>query len=144
MIYTRDILHLTISILACVGFLVASYIHNKKSSKKKLICPKNPKIDCDTVIHSDYSTICGVSIEILGMIYYACIALIHLAVSIYPFPPYIMTALFCVSLVAVLFSIYLVLIQSFVIRHWCLWCLGSACISVAIAILSYLSLGLAL
>jgi uncharacterized membrane protein len=101
------------------------------------------------VIHSDYSTLIGIPVEMLGMLYYGLVALLHTQVLTrislsQTLPEYRLEMLFGVSLCAVLFSIYLVSVQAFVIRHWCLWCLGSAFISIAIAALSYCTLGLAL
>ncbi|MEI6659881.1 MAG: vitamin K epoxide reductase family protein [bacterium] len=145
MMNSIQMINLAIALLGLCGFLLAYYIRAKKKSKKKLVCPKNPKIDCDTVIHSDYSRILGIPIEILGMLYYVLTGFAHSAeIAAYPTLLYPPALFFGVSLCAVLFSVYLIAVQAFAIRHWCLWCLGSAMICTAIAVLSYLALTLAL
>lgn len=126
-----------ISLLGLFGFLLSFYIYSKKKAKKKLICPRYS--NCDTVIHSDFSRILGIPVEVLGMIYYVILgsaySFVYIA-DIWSFQ--IAIVLLGVSMCAVLFSIYLVSIQAFVLRHWCIWCLSSAITSILIAILSYL------
>ena len=99
------------------------------------------KSNCDTVIHSDYSKILGIPVEVLGMIYYALVGSsysILFALNIWTTP--IALVLLGVSMCALLFSAYLVSLQAFIIRHWCTWCLFSALNSLVIFILSYLHL----
>lgn len=133
--------HIILILLGLSGFLLASHIHNKKVTKKKLICPR--KSDCNSVINSDYSKIFGIPVEVLGMIYYAFVmgsniilGFLKLALFtlLYDYRPNI---LFYISLVAVVFSLYLIFIQAFKIKQWCLWCIGSAVISLLISIFSF-------
>ena len=119
------------------GFLLSSYIYNKKRAKKKLICPM--RANCDTVIHSQYSRVLWIPVEILGMLYYVAISLAYMFVSV----PGVWSVsiggvLVGASVCSVLFSIYLVSLQVFVIKHWCSWCLGSALLSLLIMIVSYI------
>ena len=126
-----------ISLLGLSGFLLASYIYSKKKTKKKLICPM--RSNCDTVIHSDYSKILGIPVEILGMIYYAIIGCVYSIVFIIDMWSFLIAMILLgISFCAVLFSVYLISIQAFVVKHWCTWCLCSAFISILIAGLSYL------
>lgn len=125
-----------ICVLGLVGFIIAFYIHAKKVSKKKLICPR--KSNCDTVIHSEHSKIIGIPVEVLGMLYYAAIAIAYPFISILGYwNEYVAIVVFTTTACAVVFSAYLVLIQAFVVKHWCAWCLSSAGISTAIFVLSY-------
>ena len=128
-----------ISLLGMTGFLIASYIYRKKRAKKKLICPM--RSNCDSVIHSDYSKILSIPVELLGMIYYVFISLVYsvLYMNHNLVTPY-SEVLFGLSGASVLFSAYLISIQAFVIKHWCTWCLCSGAISLAIFVLSYMSL----
>jgi uncharacterized membrane protein len=126
-----------ISLLGLFGFILSFYIYSKKKTKKKLICPM--RSNCDTVIHSDFSKIFGIPVEVLGMIYYMVIGSSYsfaFITDIWSFQ--IAIVLLGISMCAVLFSIYLVSIQAFVLRHWCIWCLSSAITSILIAILSYI------
>jgi len=130
-----------ISLLGLYGFILASHIHSKKAQKTKLVCPM--RSNCDTVIHSHYSTIFGVSIEVFGMMYYAFIGGVYGIIFISGYvSPMIFLVLLWMSLGAVVFSVYLVLIQALVLRQWCSWCLMSASITILIFLLSYWHLGL--
>ena len=109
------------------GFLIASYIrHHKKNVKEALVCPL--KANCDTVIHSDYSKFMGVPVEILGMVYYVSIAVSYGLSVIFPniYVPLFASGLLAATVFAFLFSIYLTLVQAFILKNWCTWCLISA------------------
>lgn len=130
-----------ISLLGISGLILSSYIYFKKKKKKKMICPM--RSNCDSVIHSDQSKILGIPVELLGMVYYAIIGLSYVFISIldlWSFP--VSIVLVGISGSALLFSVYLVSLQAFVIKHWCTWCLCSAGISLIIFILSYLNITL--
>jgi uncharacterized membrane protein len=128
-----------ISLLGLAGFLLALHIHRKKLSKKKLVCPM--RSNCDTVIHSDYSRIMGIPVEVLGMIYYVFIGSIYSVIFIFNLWSEI-TALviFTITLCSLLFSVYLVSVQAFILKQWCAWCLLSATTSFLIFVLSYIHL----
>ncbi len=128
-----------IGLLGLIGFFISTYIYNKKKSKKKLICPR--RSNCDSVIHSDFSKILGVPVEIIGMFYYFFIGSVYSIIFILNlWVPAVALILFGVSMCSVLFSIYLVSIQAFIIKQWCAWCLCSAVTSFLIFIFSYLHL----
>ncbi len=131
------IIHAFIILLGLSGFILASFIHRKKSAKKKLVCPM--RSNCETVIHSDYSKLMGIPVEVLGMSYYAFIALAYGVYHIISLPDFIPIILSATSLSAVIFSTYLISVQAFVIKQWCTWCLTSAMISVIIFGLGSLS-----
>jgi uncharacterized membrane protein len=127
-----------IIILGILGFSVAFYIYRKKHAKKKLICPM--RSNCDTVIHSDYSRMLGIPVEVLGMIYYAVITIAYVVIAVFNHSGWVSTLsliLIAMSMCSVFVSVYLVSLQAFVLKHWCIWCLTSACISVLIFALSY-------
>ena len=126
-----------ISILGLVGFSISFYIYKKKSGKKKLICPR--KTDCDNVVHSSYSKIVGIPIEILGMIYYFLISFIYVYSHVLGFwSSNVYMFVIGMTMCSVIFSIYLLLVQAFIIRKWCLWCISSALVSFLIFYFSYL------
>ena len=122
-----------IFITAIAGVLISALIYHKKSTSQHLICPLGH--DCESVIHSPYSKIFAIKIELLGLIYYALI------VGGYGFVLFsrnyseiIMTILFLLTIGAFLFSIYLTCIQVFVLKQSCTWCLISAGLSAIIFI----------
>jgi uncharacterized membrane protein len=137
---SEDILaRIAIAVLGLCGFFVARHIRNEKHAERPLVCPIH--FDCDTVVHSDYSKFFGVPVEILGMIYYACVTLGYVVLSFMPeaLPILLIDSLILISIVAFLFSVYLTIVQSFVIKKFCSWCLVSACICILIFTLTLVS-----
>ncbi len=126
------LLHLIISFLGLTGFSVAQHIYKEKRSARPLVCPIN--FDCDGVVHSNFSKIFGISIELLGMFYYACVFAGYTILAFVPqiLPENMKSGLLLVSMFAFLFSIYLTIVQSFVLKKFCSWCLVSAILCVFI------------
>lgn len=115
-----------IIIAAFVGFVIAWHIWRTKAQNKKLKCFIGE--NCDRVVRSRFATTFGVSNEALGMIYYGTlIALYGFAVAGYKLLPHELVLFITGG--AVLFSIYLLVIQLFVLREWCEWCIASSILS---------------
>ena len=132
------IFHLLIIAFALVGLFIAHYIHKKKldQEKPKLICPR--RFHCADVITSKYSKILGIGIEKVGLVYYALIGLVYAYTLIADVHSLVLFGLLVLSAGAALFSVYLVLIQGFVLRKWCVWCLGSTIVSLSIFVFTIL------
>ena len=133
-------INLLISLLTATaslgGFFVAWYIYDRKSKSEPMTCPVGH--DCHEVVHSKYSKFLGIRVEILGILYYFFIFISN--VLLFTFPnlntTLVWNTLWIISMFSVLFSLYLIKIQAFALKHWCSWCLISALISVIIAILT--------
>jgi uncharacterized membrane protein len=123
------LLRVFIILSAIGGFILSYYIFTKKRARAALVCPVGS--DCSAVIHSEYSQFFGIPVEVFGMFYYAAIAVGYLSILSYPAIALseISFGLFAMTAVAFLFSLYLVTIQAFALRQWCVWCLVSALIS---------------
>jgi uncharacterized membrane protein len=129
-----------IVILSIGGLGVASYIRYTKSRGEELVCPVGS--NCNVVVNSQYSKFLGVSLEYWGMLYYSILLLSYIYLI---FIPHIFTSLMLLGLSllttsAFLFSLYLLFIQAFILRQWCIWCLLSAIFSIIIFITSLASL----
>ncbi len=73
----ESLLKISIFAFGLFGFFVARHIHeHKKVGKKPLVCPM--KFDCASVVHSDYSKLLGVPLEVLGMFYYGLVSVFNL------------------------------------------------------------------
>ncbi|MEX0916706.1 MAG: vitamin K epoxide reductase family protein [Candidatus Spechtbacterales bacterium] len=125
------------------GFGVASYIFYTKKTHKQLVCPTGS--NCNAVITSKYSVFLGIPIEYLGMAYYATILASYAAFLLTPgfLGQPIPFLIILLSFGAFLFSIYLLIAQGFLLKQWCIWCLLSATLSVAIFIVSLISMPIA-
>lgn len=126
---------LGIAILGFIGFFVASHIYKEKRASRPLVCPMH--FECDSVVNSDYSKFFGISVEVFGMIYYAFIFISYVLISIFsPVDVLFLIILSFASVIAFLFSLYLIIIQAFVLRIYCSWCLVSALVSSIIFVLT--------
>lgn len=122
------------------GFLIALYIrHHKKNVEEALICPL--KANCDTVIHSNYSEFLGIPVEVLGMLYYGLVALSYGLFIVFPAVATDLSVflIHLASILAFIFSVYLTLVQAFVLKNWCTWCLISAFLSASIFLTSIIN-----
>ncbi len=134
---TEILIRIVIFILAAFGFAVAKYIRNHKKKNTPLVCMVG--FDCHGVVHSDYANFFGIPVEFFGMLYYAFIALANLFVLFFPslVPPLFLGFIFLSSLVGLLFSIYLIGVQIFILKKGCSWCFVSAFICLAIFLLQF-------
>ncbi len=119
------IIYLVVLFLSALGFFVSFMIHDRKTTEKPLVCPLDS--NCEVVTHSEFGRIFGIDLEILGMLYYGLTFFLfsYLAFVAVSVPQLFYFAVLAMSLLAFLFSFYLVLIQFIVLREWCFWCLVS-------------------
>lgn len=131
--------HIILTIVGISGFSLANYIYRCKHKVKPLVCPL--RSNCDEVVRSKYSKLFGIPLEVLGMVYYGFVTVIH---ALMIFMPSLATNWELIlglvaSSAAFLFSIYLTSIQAFVLKEWCTWCLTSATFCLIIFVTTYLS-----
>lgn len=128
---------IVLAFLACiVGALISVYIYIKKSRNQKLACPREHP--CDTVLHSKFGKTFGIPNEALGIIYFFSIStLLYLIIANTVFTTAFLYILFFFLILGGLFSIYLVGLQAFVIKSWCVWCLGIAFTNLVLIISLY-------
>ena len=136
---TNVVIEIGATALAFVGLALSSYIYIHKKSRRRLICPL--RSNCETVIHSDYSRFFGVPVELLGIIYYMFVMIFHFSLVISPGigSLAILYSTIILSIIAFLFSLYLISVQIFILRQICTWCLLSATISTLIFVATVLS-----
>ncbi len=133
---------------SAAGFFLARYMYHKRTAGGKLVCPVGES--CDIVTHSSYSAIFGIPVQALGMAYYGTIAVAEIAMSVgsgYVRQTYDVFsvwdaatigagAIAAVAVFGFVFSIYLSVLQAFVLRHWCSLCVLSALFTVALSLLA--------
>lgn len=123
-------------VLSLAGFSIAAVIAHHKAAKKPLVCPLSTR--CDLVTESAHSRFMGIHNEHLGLLYYALVAVLFVVSIFAPSLLGVFTPLALVALPAVgcMFSVYLTLLQAFVIRQWCMWCLGSAAVATMLCLVA--------
>jgi uncharacterized membrane protein len=119
-------------ILSLGGLYIANKIRVEKKKGRKMICPLNG--NCDQILSSDFSKIIGIPLEITGLGYYLIVIIINLLFIFLPSLKFSLLdiILYGMTLFGFLFSVYLIAIQAFHLKNWCVWCLYSALFSILI------------
>jgi uncharacterized membrane protein len=135
----QDPLYTLLVFLGFGGFLLAFFIWHKKTAGEVLVCPIRGT-HCNSVVHSDYSKVFGIPVEKLGMLFYSVIAIGYGFILFLPgyYLPLIASTFLFLSMLAFFFSVYLTILQAFVIKNWCTWCLISTIICLMIFTISAL------
>ncbi|MGB9357985.1 MAG: vitamin K epoxide reductase family protein [Acidimicrobiia bacterium] len=127
-----------IPVLAVIGIGVSVYLGSVEASGTEAVC--GPVGDCNAVQQSEYATIFGVPIGILGIIGYGILLVGWIVAKTTKdrVSDLGMIAAAAIAFGGTLFSIYLTFLEPFVIGATCMWCLTSA---IAITGLLWLTAG---
>ena len=134
------------SILAIIIFSYLLYLHYKPSESK--FCNFGEGFNCDIVNKSIYSEIAGIPVSLLGVLTFIGI----LILSILSLKDYktklsntfilnsdcMIKIIFWVSVLSLLFALYLVYIEAFVLYSFCIFCLIGDILIIITLITSYL------
>jgi uncharacterized membrane protein len=116
--------------LSLAGIALTGYLLYERNAGGALLCSTG---GCETVQGSEYATVLGFPVALLGMVGY--LAFLGLFVARGPLAE---AAAIAVGLGAMLFSSYLLVIQLAVIDAICEWCLASDVLVTALAALALL------
>jgi len=127
-------LFLAIAILAVLGIAVSSVSldhHFRKS--KTTYCDFGQSFNCDIVNRSEYSTVAGVPVALIGILGYA----VFLAFATFYREKAETPGILVVGSVGGLgFALYLTYIEKYVLFAWCILCLTSLAAIFSITVLS--------
>jgi|SRR3989344_544084 len=126
---TLKILFLTLSLL---GFLDASYLAIKYYQGEVPTCAFFQ--GCDVVTTSEYAAIFGISIALLGAIYYLSLLILSIIYLDTKNPRFIKIGA-VIAGGGFLFSLWLIYLQIFVLNALCLYCIISAISSTSLFII---------
>jgi len=127
-------LFLLIAVLAVLGIAVSSVSldhHFRKS--KTTYCDFGQSFNCDIVNRSEYSTVAGVPVALVGILGYAALLAFS---TFYREKAETPGILVIGSLVGLGFALYLTYIEKYVLYAWCILCLTSLAVISLITILS--------
>lgn len=116
-------------ILSLAGFFVSSYL--TILHYKQIIPPCTIAKGCETVLTSQFSTIAGIPLALLGSLFFVTL-IILLLLGLFSYFKLL-------TLSGVVVSVILFCIQAFVLHAFCQYCLLSEAIILAIFILSFFS-----
>lgn len=129
----RDVL-MVIALLALAGLSAATYVFVIHSLGYELFCPF--ATGCDAVQNSPYAVLFGLPVALLGMLgFTAYIALALIGLRSSAATRGYLHALLVLSVAEVAFTSYMAYLQISVIRAICSWCMFSAAVTVALAVL---------
>jgi uncharacterized membrane protein/thiol-disulfide isomerase/thioredoxin len=126
-----------IPVLCLIGFGVAGYLAYVETTQTTAVC--GPVGDCNTVQQSEYARLFGIlPIGVLGLVGYLAIFISWLVARLSNGRPaeLAVLAIFFMTALGTLFSIYLTFLEPFVIGATCAWCLTSAILMTALMLLS--------
>jgi len=129
-------LYLVIAILAVLGIAVSSLsldLHYRKS--KTSFCDFGESFNCDLVNRSEYSTVAGVPVALIGVLGY--VALLAFA-TFYRDKAETPGILLVGSSGGLGFALYLTYVENYILFAWCTLCLSSLAVIFAITVLSVL------
>ena len=130
----RNVL-LVMALLALAGLSAATYVFVTHSLGYELFCPF--ATGCDAVQNSPYAVLFGIPVSLLGMLgFTAYIALALIGLRSGAAARGYLHALVVLSVVEVGFTSYMAYLQVAVIRAVCSWCMLSAALTVALALLT--------
>src|SRR5215469_1966578 len=127
-------LFLAFAILATAGAAVSSVSLDHHFQKSKTsFCDFGQTFNCDIVNRSEYSTVAGVPVALIGILGYA--ALLAFA-TFYREKAETPGILLFGSLGGLAFALYLTYIEKYVLATWCILCLSSLAVISVIAVVS--------
>ena len=121
-----------IAALAAAGVAVSSFsLYHHFSKSKTSFCDLGQTFNCDLVNRSSYSTVFGVPVALIGIIGYLVILAFATVYREKAETPFLLAA---AALAGLAFALRLAYIEAFVLNAWCLLCLSSLAVILAITI----------
>jgi len=122
-----------LSALGVVLSAVALQRHYARSATS--FCEVSETFNCDTVNRSEYSRIAGIPVAAVGLAGYGVmfvLAIFHRGT------PMTATALLLMASAGLAFALYLTYAEAYVLRTWCILCLGSLAVIFTITLLAFI------
>lgn len=123
-----------VAILAVCGIVVSSVsLQHHFATSKTAYCDIGETFNCDIVNRSEYSSIFGIPVALIGMLGYAALA--GLA-TVYRERRETPPILFSSAVTGLAFALYLTYVEARVLGVWCILCLSSLVVIVTVTMLA--------
>ena len=123
-----------IAVLSLAGVIVSAFsLDRHYATSKSSFCDIGQSFNCDLVNRSAYSTLFGVPVALIGVVGYLvvlCLATVYRQKAEAPL------FLAVASALGLTFALYLTYVEAHVLGVWCILCLSSLTLILAIALLS--------
>jgi uncharacterized membrane protein len=118
-------------VLSLVGLAVAVYLTVEHyASSTTLACPESSVINCQKVTTSAQSTVFGIPVALLGLIFFVVVLPACLPTAWRSGRPEVRWGRLAFTLIGVAFVVYLVYTELFTLNAICLWCTAVHVITV--------------
>ncbi len=130
---------LTSLALSLSGLAVTIYLSIEHySAGATLACPKTGTVDCQKVTSSPQSAILGVPVALLGLVFFAVMVVLTLPPAWRSNQPALRVGRLASATVGVIWVIYLVYVELFIVDAICLWCTAVHALTVTLfGVLAY-------
>lgn len=126
---------MVIAVLAVIGVGVSSVsLAHHYGTSKSSFCDLSETVNCDIVNRSEYSTLLGVPVAMIGVLGYLALLLLATFYRQHSATPRL---LFWGAIAGLGFALYLTYIEGFVLSTWCILCLSSLCTIFGITVLAF-------
>jgi len=126
-----------IALLAVLGVAVSSVsLYHHFATSKTSFCDIGELFNCDLVNRSEYSTLAGVPVALIGIVGY--LAILALA-TVYRAKAETPLILLIASIAGLAFALRLTYVEARVLHAWCILCLSSLATIFAITVLTAIS-----
>lgn len=116
------IIFCTFSVL---GFFFAGYLVSMESGAvSSEFCSISETVNCSTVSQSKYAQVAGIPVPVLGLIGYV-LMFVGMIWHYKKKDENVLTILGAFVLVSLAFSLYLTAVEAFILKAWCILCIGS-------------------
>lgn len=129
-----------LGLLAGLGVAETAYMIHRRITNQKLACPINHRESCAYVMNSKYNKLLVIHNDLAGLVFYLAVITLVILLMAKTSPHELwrlLIGLFAWSGAGI--SITLVYIQGKILKAWCVWCVGSAGITIMMAFLVLLN-----
>ena len=124
----------SIAILSVAGMIVSAISLERHYAKSATsYCEFGEKFNCDIVNRSEYSSLMGIPVSLIGVAGYGLLLTLSTLRRSRAETP---TRLLMAAAVGLVFALYLTYIEAYVLTTWCILCLTSLALIASIAVLA--------
>ncbi|WP_131737773.1 vitamin K epoxide reductase family protein [Actinomadura roseirufa] len=109
-------------LLTLVGLGVSVYLTIAHYNDEALLCSTSGKVDCHAVTTSEYATLVGIPMPLLGLAFFVAMAVLITPWALRSQWPPLRWGRVAATAVGVLMVVYLVTVELAVLHKICLWC----------------------